>query len=62
MNIHEFIRRNRDEIDRQISKARNHGRENNPIEERRNNDEVRRQWILNEPGLYAWATSEGVKP
>jgi hypothetical protein len=53
MTLREFIKRNRGEIDRII-----HNRigEDSTI----NNDD-RREWILNEEGLYNWARSEGVK-
>lgn len=53
MSIREFIRRHRAEIDAAIKRAcPNCGRLN---------DEDRRQWILNNEGLYCWARLEGVK-
>jgi hypothetical protein len=49
MTIREFIRQNRKELDKAIHKALP------------NYDEERRQWILNDEGLYLWARSEGVR-
>lgn len=46
--LREFIREHREEID-QLTKSSIH------------NDEERRQWILNDEGLYNWAKSEGVR-
>ena len=48
MNITQFIRTHRVEIDA-ITKSNIH------------NDDERRMWILNDEGLYNWARSEGVK-
>lgn len=53
-SLRDFIRENREELDRLIAKAI--GRNSNPYP----NDEERRQWILNDEGLYNWARSEGV--
>jgi len=53
MILKEFIRENREEIDRLIINAIG-----NP---RYKNDEERRIWILNDEGLYLRARSEGVK-
>lgn len=50
----EFIRENRDEIDAGIRRAL--GRPDSRL-----NNEERRQWILNDEGLYNWARSEGVR-
>lgn len=48
MNLTEFIKLHRAEIDEIIK---------SPYK----NDDERRQWILNDEGLYAWARSEGVR-
>ena len=51
-SMRDFIRENRAELDKAIRNAcPNVGSLN---------DEDRRQWILNDPGLYSWARSEGV--
>jgi hypothetical protein len=55
MTLREFIKQNRAELDACIARAL--GEPDNP----RKNDEERRQWILNDEGLYRWARSEGVK-
>ena len=53
MSMREFIRTNRAELDRLILGAvPNLGSLN---------DSDRRDWILNDEGLYNWARSEGVK-
>lgn len=54
-NLTEFIREHRTEIDRAIARALD--RDENPYK----NDQERRQWILNDEGLYYWAKSEGVR-
>lgn len=72
MTIREFIRQNRTEIDAAINNVRgrvprtascychrsgtDHQHENDPL-----NDSERREWVLNDEGLYRWARSEGVK-
>jgi hypothetical protein len=66
MNLRQFIRDNRDEIDRLINSAlyRHDGRGGRgtiPDPPPRRNDEERRQWIMNDEGLYSWARSEGVR-
>jgi hypothetical protein len=48
MKLSEFIKQHRQEIDDLIK---------SPYK----NDEERRQWILNDEGLYLWAKSEGVR-
>ena len=48
MTLKEFIKLHRQEID-EATKSPYH------------NDEERRQWILNDEGLYNWARSEGVR-
>ena len=55
MTLKEFIKENRQELDRCIARALNE--ENNPYP----NDTERRLWILNDEGLYNWARSEGVR-
>lgn len=50
--LRQFIRENRAEIDAAIHRA---------CPDLRLNDEERRQWILNDEGLYSWARSEGVQ-
>ncbi len=52
-SLRDWIRENREEIDRAIQRALK-----NP--EFRINDEERRLWVLNDEGLYRWARSEGV--
>ena len=47
-SLREFIREHREEID-------------NATKSSYHNDEERRQWVLNDEGLYQWARSEGVK-
>jgi hypothetical protein len=48
MNLTEFIRQNREEID-MMTKSQY------------KNDAERRLWILNDEGLYSWARSCGVR-
>jgi len=48
MSLTEFIRKNRKAIDHYTQ---------SPYK----NDEERRQWVLNDEGLYNWARSEGVR-
>lgn len=55
MTLKQFIKDNRAELDQCIARAL--GRDENPYK----NDEERRQWILNDEGLYRWARSEGVR-
>ena len=53
MSMREFIRANREELDRLILKAcPNLGKLN---------DGDRRAWIANDEGLYQWARSTGVR-
>ncbi|HRT04077.1 MAG TPA: hypothetical protein P5204_00120 [Kiritimatiellia bacterium] len=54
MSLREFVRRNRTEIDAAIASAL--GKDRNPYP----NDEERRDWVLNDEGLYNWAREEGV--
>jgi len=53
MTMKAFIRQNREHIDRVIKLS------TDPMF--RINDEERRQWILNDEGLYSWAKESGVK-
>ena len=52
MTMREFIKENRTELDMCIKKI---------VPNYRLNDEERRQWILNDEGLYNWAKSYGVR-
>jgi len=51
-SMKDFIRSNRHEIDECIRGY---------CSNCRINDEERRNWILNDEGLYRWAKSEGVR-
>lgn len=51
MSLREFIRTHRAEIDAAIVGASGLA----------TNDEERREWILNDEGLYRWARAEGVR-
>jgi len=55
MTLAEFIKNNREELDRCIARALD--RDTNPLA----NDNERRLWVLNDKGLYNWARSEGVR-
>jgi hypothetical protein len=57
MTLREFIRENRNELDRAIARAMGRTVEELPYR----NDEERRLWVLNDEGLYNWARSEGVR-
>jgi len=52
-SLRDFIKENRDDIDRLIE-----NRLGGPMTHK--NDEERRQWILNDEGLYTWARRAGV--
>ena len=52
-SIREFIKEHREEIDEGVRRYLKRP-------DFRLNDEERRQWILNDEGLYRWARSEGV--
>ena len=66
MKMAEFIRANRSEIDAAINGAlyRHDGRGGRgviPYPPPKRNDSERRNWIINDEGLYSWARSEGVR-
>ena len=52
--MRDFIKNNKEEIDKAIRQAL--GRP-----EAKLNDGDRREWILNDEGLYLWAKREGVR-
>jgi len=52
MTMKNFIKENREELDKCIKRVCPNCRMNN---------EERRLWILNDEGLYNWARSEGVR-
>ena len=52
MRLQDFIRENRQELDECIKRV---------CPNCRLNDEDRKQWILNDEGLYNWARYEGCK-
>ena len=52
MTLAQFIKENREELDKCIQKA---------CPGAPHTDSERRLWILNDEGLYNWARSEGVK-
>ena len=52
MKLSDFIKENKEEIDRCIRSVCNNCRLNN---------EERRLWILNDEGLYNWAKREGCR-
>jgi hypothetical protein len=58
MTMRQFIKTNREEIDRCVWNHTTH-RYNQP--QRLTSDKERQEWILNEEGLYRWAKSEGVR-
>ncbi|MCP4156669.1 MAG: hypothetical protein GY757_53645 [bacterium] len=66
MKLNDFIRENREELDQCINRElyRHDGRGGRgtiPDPPPKRNDDDRRQWILNDEGLYNWARSEGVR-
>ena len=52
MTLVQFIRENREEIDKGIKRV---------VPNCKLNDGERREWVMNDEGLYNWARSEGVK-
>jgi hypothetical protein len=66
MKMQDFIRSYRWEIDEAINSVlyRHDGRGGRgtiPDPPPKRNDAERREWILNDEGLYRWARSEGVR-
>jgi hypothetical protein len=66
MRMSEFINMNRKQLDAAINGAlyRHDGRGGRgviPVPPPTRNDAERRNWILNDEGLYMWARSEGVR-
>ena len=65
MRMRDFVRENREEIDRAINSVLyrwdgDGGRGTVPDPPPKRNDEERELWILNDEGLYLWARREGV--
>lgn len=54
MTLSNFIKEHREEIDNGVKRYLDRP-------EMRLNDDDRRQWVLNDEGLYQWARSEGVR-
>jgi len=52
MQLRQFIKENRRELDQAIKSA---------VPNARLNDEERQLWVLNDEGLYRWARSSGVR-
>ena len=50
MTMVEFIKQNKEELDKAIHRV---------VPNVKLNNEERRQWILNDEGLYQWAKREG---
>jgi len=66
MRLRDFIRMYRHEIDQAINQAMyrydgNGGKGTIPNPPPTYNDKERRDWILNDEGLYRWARREGCK-
>lgn len=66
MTMRDFIRENREELDRSINSVLyrydgHGGRGTIPDPPPSRNDGERRDWINNDEGLYRWARSEGVR-
>lgn len=65
-SMREFIKQNRNEIDNCINSVLfrydgNGGRGTVPNPPPKRNDAERRDWVLNDEGLYLWARREGVR-
>lgn len=62
MRLREFIKQNREEIDRVVhsiqSRPNTQGERMSPI---KLNDKDREEWVMNEEGLYRWARSSGCR-
>ena len=64
MTMRQFIRENRAELDRQINTILTRYDAKNSATPRptpSRNDEERRQWVLNDEGLYHMARAAGVR-
>lgn len=66
MTLQDFIEQNREEIDQCINGVLyrhdgNGGRGVIPDPPPKRNDKERRDWVLNDEGLYPWARREGVR-
>lgn len=61
MSIQTFIKNHRSELDQAITRALTRYDKPGFQREIRIDDEERRQWVLNDEGLYNWARSEGVR-
>lgn len=72
MTMREFIKQNRQELDAAIGRVLGHVPRTASCNCHRSgtdhthpapklSDEDRRQWVLNDEGLYNWARSEGVR-
>ena len=61
MTFKQFIKVNRKELDEHITKAMNGFPAHPSCTTEKFNDNERREWVLNDEGLYRWARSEGVK-
>ena len=55
MTMREFIRRNREELDKCIENGMG-----SPIPRGLKNDQERELWVRNDEGLYLWARNDGV--
>lgn len=60
MTLREFIKAHRAELDECINRAMGCSRKHDASIVHKRNDDERRQWILNDEGLYNWARSKGV--
>lgn len=53
MRLQDFVRQNRAELDQCIWNVTSH--------QQRMTDQERRDWVMNDEGLYQWARSAGCK-